>query len=326
MEIKAKILANDGISEIGKQKLETAGFYVSVQKVEQDRLAEVINKENYEVLLVRSATKVRKALIDACPNLKLIGRGGVGLDNIDVQYAEEKGITVINTPGASSQSVAELTIAHMFTLARFLYDSNRQMPVIGESNFKELKKKYGKGIELRNKTLGIIGFGRIGQCVAEYALGLGMKVMAYDPFIERATINLNINGTAKVQIGIVTSSLNEILQNADFITVHVPKQENGNAVIGEEQFQLMKDGVFVINTARGGIIDEKALIKYLDNGKVAAAALDVFENEPTPNSDLLTHPKISLSPHIGAATIEAQDRIGEELAAQIITFFKKLKR
>jgi D-3-phosphoglycerate dehydrogenase len=256
----------------------------------------------------------------------LIGRGGVGLDNIDVQYAEEKGIPVINTPGASSQSVAELTIAHMFALARFLYDSNRQMPVLGASNFKELKKKYSKGIELRDKTLGIIGFGRIGQCVAEYALGLGMKIMAYDPFIERATINLNINGTAKVQIGIVTTSLNEILQNADFITVHVPKQKDGQAVIGNEQFQMMKDGVFIINTARGGIIDEKALIEHLNNGKVAAAALDVFENEPTPNPELLNHPKISLSPHIGAATVEAQDRIGEELADQIIAFFKKLKR
>ena len=321
-----KILANDGIANSGKEKLELAGHVVVTENVPQDELAKAIVKNNYDVLLVRSATKVRKDLLDACPGLKLIGRGGVGLDNIDVTYANEKDIEVFNTPAASSQSVAELVMAHLFNMARQVYDSNRQMPQIGSSNFKELKKKYGKGIELRDKTLGIIGFGRIGQNVARYALGCGMKIMAYDPFVDYANITLQIHGTSNVQVGIHTTSLEDIFNECLFITLHVPKSEDGKSLIGKEEFARMLDGVCIVNASRGGVVDEDALITALDSNKVAHAALDVYENEPTPKTELLTHPRISLTPHIGAATQEAQSRIGEELAEKIIKFAKNKAR
>lgn len=317
-----KILANDGIDDSGKLILEKAGYKVVTEKVAQESLAEVLNNEQYDVLLVRSATTVRKELIDKCPYLKLIGRGGVGMDNIDVQYAKEKGIEVINTPAASSQSVAELVFAHLFSMARFLYDANRNMPVKGFSDFNALKKNYSKGIELRGKTLGIIGFGRIGQSVAQYALGCGMKILCVDAVPKTVTIEWEISGYGKVSVPVKTVSKDEMLAASDFITLHVPKQKDGTAVLGKNEMEKMKSGVCLVNTARGGSIDENALIEYLNNGKIAHAALDVFENEPTPAKELLEHKKISLSPHIGASTIEAQDRIGVELAEKIISFFK----
>lgn len=311
-----KILANDGIAPIGKKQLLEAGFNVVTENVPQEQLIDTINKEGYVAILVRSATKVRKDIIDSCPSLKLIGRGGVGMDNIDVDYAKEKGLYVINTPAASSQSVAEQVMAHLFGLSRFLYDSNRQMPLKGSSEFKVLKKKYAKGIELRGKTLGIIGIGRIGQATAKYALGCGMKVLAYDPFINEVSIDVEV-ANQKVSVDIFTTDMNALLVQSDFITLHIPAQADGKAVIGDDEFTKMKEGVMIVNAARGGVIDEDALIKNLDNGKVAAAALDVYVNEPTPREDLMKHPKISLTPHTGAATLEAQDRIGEELASQI---------
>ena len=311
-----KILANDGIAPIGKKQLEENGFTVITETVAQENLITEINEQNYVAILVRSATKVRKDIIDECPNLKLIGRGGVGMDNIDVEYAREKGLHVINTPAASSQSVAEQVMAHLFGLARGLYDSNRQMPTSGNSDFKVLKKKYAKGIELRGKTLGVMGIGRIGQATAKYALGCGMNVVAYDPFIDNVTINVVV-GNQTVSIDIKTVSKEELLAQADFITLHIPAQADGKAVIGNGEFAQMKGGVMIANAARGGVIDEDALIANLDSGKVAAAALDVFVNEPTPRVDLMQHSKISLAPHTGAATLEAQDRIGEELASQI---------
>jgi D-3-phosphoglycerate dehydrogenase / 2-oxoglutarate reductase len=309
-----KILANDGIDETGKSLLEKAGFTVVTEKVPQEKLIEALNGNNFIGLTVRSATKVRKDIIDACPNLKLIGRGGVGMDNIDVEYAKNKGIQVVNTPGASSYSVAELVIAHLFSMARFLYDSNRQMPENGLAKFNELKKKYSGGIELRGKTIGIIGFGRIGQAVAKYALGLGMKVKAFDLYVTSTTIELEINGQ-KIKVDIETVPMQDVIRNADFITLHVP----GGEVIKEEEISQMKTGVCIVNTARGGVINEDALINGLDSGKIAHAALDVFNNEPAPSEALLKHPKISLTPHIGAATNEAQERIGIELAETIIT-------
>lgn len=309
-----KILANDGIAPIGKQQLEAAGFTVVTETVPQNELIQTINKENYVALLVRSATTVRKDLIDACPGLKLIGRGGVGMDNIDVDYAREKGLHVINTPASSSQSVAEMVMAHLFGAVRFLYDANRTMPANGATEFKTLKKKYAKGIELRGKTLGIIGFGRIGQATASYALGCGMNVIYTDPFAEKATVNVMV-GEQKIAIELTSSTKEEVLAKADFVSLHVPKLNQ--PAIGSEEFAIMKDGVIIVNAARGGVIDEDALITNINSGKVAHAALDVFENEPTPREDLLKHPKISLTPHIGAATLEAQDRIGEELATQI---------
>jgi D-3-phosphoglycerate dehydrogenase len=314
-----KILANDGIDAAGKALLEKAGFTVVTEKVEQDKIASEINDKGYAAITVRSASKVRKDIIDACPNLKVIGRGGVGMDNIDVDYARSKGINVINTPAASSNSVAELVFAHLFNAARFLYDSNRQMPNSGEDKFDDLKKKYAKGIELRGKTIGIVGFGRIGQTVAKMGLGLGMKVLAFDPFVTEAKIDIEIDGNEKaVSVSIKTVGMDKVIQNSDYITFHVP----GGKLITRHELASMKNGVILVNTARGGVINEDDLLEALNSGKVAHACLDVFENEPRPSIAILKHPKISLTPHIGAATNEAQERIGIELAEKLIEALK----
>ncbi|TXC77007.1 D-2-hydroxyacid dehydrogenase [Luteibaculum oceani] len=309
-----KVLANDGISPSGEAALKEAGFTVITDKVEQSDLIDYINKEDVAALLVRSATTVRKDLIDACPNLKLIGRGGVGMDNIDVAYAREKGKVVVNTPAASSLSVAEIVVGKMFSLARFLYDSHLYMPQNGVADFKVLKKKYGKGTELRGKTLGIIGMGRIGQALASYALGLGMKVLYNDRSSNSVDIKLHIHGAGDLTVTLDKCDKETLIKESDFISLHVPKQENGEAVLGTAELAKMKNTAFIINSARGGSVDEEALLKALDAGEIAGAALDVYENEPTPNEALLKHPKIAATPHIGAATVEAQDRIGTELA------------
>ena len=310
-----KVLANDGISSSGIQALEKGGFEVITTKVAQEQVANYINTHQIPVVLVRSATKIRKDIIDACPGLKIIGRGGVGMDNIDVDYARSKGIHVINTPASSSESVAELVFAHLFSGVRFLHDANRNMPLEGDQNFDGLKKAYANGIELRGKTLGIIGFGRIGQATAKMALGLGMRVIATDGFVPKATITVDFFNGQELAFEIETIEKEALLQQADFISLHVPAQ--ADYVIGQAEFELMKAGVGIVNCARGGVIDEVALVAALDSGKVLFAGLDVFENEPTPEIQLLMHPKISLTPHIGAATLEAQDRIGTELAHQI---------
>lgn len=318
-----KILANDGIADAAIKKLNDAGFEVSTVNVPQDQLVSAINSENYSALLVRSATKVRQDLIDACPGLKLIGRGGVGMDNIDVEYARSKNIHVINTPAASSQSVAELVMGELFSLSRSLYDAHRNMPEEGSTNFKSLKKAYSKGQELRGKTIGIVGFGRIGQSLASYALGIGMKVIPVDVQSNTVEVPVNIYGVGTLKAKLTPlNNLIEVIGELDYISVHIPKQKNGAAVIDEDLISRMKPGVIVVNAARGGVIDENALLKGIDSGQIAGAALDVFENEPTPNSVLLKHNKIASTPHIGAATVEAQDRIGLELAEQIIKYLK----
>jgi D-3-phosphoglycerate dehydrogenase len=316
-----KILANDGISSKGKELLIAAGFTVITDKVEQDQLAKTVNEQGIEMILVRSATTVRKEVIDACPDLKLIGRGGVGMDNIDVAYAREKGITVINTPASSSQSVAELVMGHLFSLSRFLQDSFKNME---SGDFSSLKKKYAKGIELRGKTIGIIGFGRIGQSLASYALGAGMDVIAVDQFTTPVKINVPIGLNNNIDVEITpTTDLQSILGKLDYISLHVPKQADGSAVITANEFSKMKKGVLIVNASRGGVIDENDLLVALDGGIIGGIALDVYENEPNPRKDLLNHPKIACTPHIGAATLEAQDRIGEELAQLIIGQFGK---
>jgi D-3-phosphoglycerate dehydrogenase len=315
-----KVLANDGISKNGILALEKSGFEVITTKVAQEQVANFINSNEISVLLVRSATKVRKDIIDACKGLKVIGRGGVGMDNIDVEYAIENGIQVINTPASSSESVAELVFAHLFTGVRFLYDANRNMPLEGDLNFESLKKSYANGTELRGKTIGIIGFGRIGQAVAKMAIGLGMNVIATDKIIDKATINLNFYNNTSVSFEIETTAFENVLKNSDFISLHVPSQ-NGY-IIGKEEIEKMKNGAAIINCSRGGTLDEVALIEALDENKIAFAGLDVFENEPNPEIQILMHPKISLTPHIGAATLEAQDRIGTELAEQIASILK----
>jgi len=318
-----KVLANDGISKSGIKALEKGGFEVITTKVAQEQVANYINANHIDVLLVRSATKVRQQLIDDCPNLKIIGRGGVGMDNIDVDYARSKGIHVINTPASSSESVAELVFAHLFNGVRFLHDSNRNMPLEGDSNFEGLKKAYANGIELRGKTLGIIGFGRIGQATAKMALGLGMRVIAADKFVGNAEIKVDFYNGQFINVDIITEPIEDLFRHSDFITLHVPAQEG--YVIGAPELEAMKDGVGIINCSRGGVIDEVALIEALDRNKVLFAGLDVFENEPSPEIQILMHPKISLTPHIGAATLEAQDRIGTELAEQIISLLKTEK-
>ena len=315
-----KVLANDGISNSGIEKLLNNGIDIKNITVEQGQLIDYINKNEITVLLVRSATKVRKDIIDNCPSLKIIGRGGVGMDNIDVEYAKEKGIKVINTPAASSGSVAELVIAHLYTCARFLHISNRNMPLEGDSNFKKLKKAFAKGVELRGKTLGIIGFGRIGQEVAKIGLGIGMNVIYYDLHNDKVNLKLEFFDRQILNFKLEKSSFIEVLSKSDFITLHVPAQKE--YVIGNKEFDLMKDGIGLINAARGGVVDEVALDKNISDGKVSFAALDTFENEPNPEIKLLMNPKISLTPHIGAATNEAQDRIGVELADQIIEILK----
>ena len=312
-----KILANDGVSQSGIDVLTEAGFEVITTNVAQEQLINYINENKITVLLVRSATTARKELIDSCPGLKIIGRGGVGMDNIDVEYAREKGLSVINTPAASSSSVAELVFAHLFGGVRFLYDSNRNMPVEGESNFKGLKKAYAKGIELSGKTLGIIGFGRIGQEVAKIGLGVGMNVIATDKYMDAAEIEVSLFNGASLKVSIETTTMEHVLEQSDFISLHVPAQKD--YVIGKKELGMMKDGSVIINAARGGVVDEVALVDALESNKLAFACLDTFENEPKPEVKLLMHPKISLTPHIGAATLEAQDRIGVELGEQIIS-------
>ncbi len=315
-----KVLANDGISKSGIKTLEKAGFEVITTKVAQEQVANYINTHDIKVVLVRSATKVKQDIIDACPGLKIIGRGGVGMDNIDVDYARSKGIHVINTPASSSESVAELVFAHLFTGIRFLHDANRNMPLEGDTNFNGLKKAYADGLELRGKTIGIVGFGRIGQAVAKMALGLGMKVIAADKYVNEAIIRIDFYNGQFINVEMITEPLEDVLKHSDFITLHVPAQEG--YVLDKAEFDIMKNDVGIINCARGGVINEVALVEALDAEKVLFAGLDVFENEPTPEIQILMHPKISLTPHIGAATLEAQDRIGTELAEQIISLLK----
>jgi D-3-phosphoglycerate dehydrogenase len=291
------------------------GYEVSTTNVAQEQLENHINENKINVLLVRSATTVRKALIDACPGLKIIGRGGVGMDNIDVEYARNKGLHVINTPAASSSSVAELVFAHLYGGVRFLYDANRQMPLEGETKFKMLKKNYAGGSELRGKTMGVIGFGRIGQETAKIALGVGMNVVAHDPFMDKAKVKVVLGNGAEVDVPVEMNSFEAVLKEADFISLHVPAQDK--PVIGKKELGMMKKGAGLVNAARGGVVDEVALLDALESGQLSFAGLDTFDNEPVPAMQVLMHPKISLTPHIGAATKEAQDRIGTELAQQI---------
>lgn len=313
-----RILANDGIHSAGKNLLEKAGYQVDTEKISQEDLMQKLN--DYDAIIVRSATKVRKNLIDAAPNLKIIARAGVGIDNIDHEYAKSIGKSVINTPSASSKSVAELAFAHLFSLSRFVYDANRNMPQKGAEEFKKLKKAYAKGAELRGKTIGIVGFGRIGQEVAKIALGMGMNILPVATSIRNVKLSIDTPmSNATLTADISTVEMDTMLAHADFITCHIP----GGEIITETEIEKMKDGVILVNTARGGVINEDALLKGIENGKIASAGIDVFVNEPTPSQALLDCPKISLTPHIGASTLEAQRNIGLELAEKIIAHFEK---
>ncbi|MDL2252684.1 D-2-hydroxyacid dehydrogenase [Ruminococcaceae bacterium OttesenSCG-928-I18] len=301
-----RVLASDGMDKSAVAKLTESGYEVVQQFYEPDELAKQVKE--FDVLVVRSATKVRQPIIDAAVEggrLKLIIRGGVGVDNIDVEYAKSKGIDVTNTPNASSDAVAELAIGHMFSLARFIYIANVTM-----REGKWEKKQYAGGIELAGKTLGLIGCGRIGRSVGKKALALGMDVIYTDPL-----------GPLPENEPLRCVSSDEVLSKSDFISLHVPKSDK--PIVDKAEFAKMKDGVYVVNTARGGLVAEDALIEALDSGKVAAAAIDVYAEEPSKNEKLYTHPKISLTPHIGASTKEAQQRIGSEIVSIITDTFGK---
>lgn len=300
-----KILANDGIQSLTANNLRDKGFNVIDNHYEGEEFKKIIKE--VDCLIVRSATKVKKGIIDAAAStgtLKLVIRGGVGIDNIDAVYALENGIQVQNTPNASSISVAELTFGHMLAVSRYIHLSN---VTIREGKWE--KKKY-EGTELYGKTLGLIGFGRIAREVAKRAIAFGMNVIFYD-IIAPEKKNSNYKYVTK----------EELLKQADFVSLHIPNIKGEPYVIGEKEFELMKPGAYLINCARGGVVDENALVKYLDNEKLAGASLDVFEKEPLENEVIRNHPKISLTPHIGAATIEAQERIGEEIVHIINEFF-----
>lgn len=316
-----KVLANDGIDSKGKAAIESLGITVLTDKVPQDELSSFINEHAIVGLLVRSATTVRQPLVDACPSLKFIGRGGVGIDNIDAAYAREKGVEVFNTPASSSASVAELVMAMIFASNRFLYQAGGSMPMGGHETFESLKKSYGKGTEVRGKTIGIIGFGRIGQALAEYALGCGMQVLFFDRSKTSQSIALHIQNQ-KLEMELQVSSFEEVISTSDFISLHVPKQPNGDSVIGKNELGMMKKNAVIINTSRGGTVNELELLEALNNNQIAGACLDVYENEPKPNVDLLKHSKIISTPHIGAATAEAQERIGLEIAENIQRIMK----
>jgi len=297
----SKILVTDGMDRGAIQTLKDVGHEVTEQFFEPEELKEQI--KGFNVVIVRSATKVRKEIIDSTlqtGNLKLIIRGGVGVDNIDVDYAESQGIKVRNTPKASSSAVAELALGHMFSLARFIGISNVTMRE-GKWN----KKQY-KGIELSGKTLGLIGFGRIGRELAKKAKALEMKVIYND-----------ILGPAKDCPEYSFVSLDELLADSDFISLHVPGNKDKSSVIGKPEFSKMKDEVYLINCARGSVVDEQALLEALNSGKIAGAGIDVFPEEPTKNMELVNHERVSVTPHIGASTKEAQKRIGAEIVSII---------
>ncbi len=297
-----KVLICDPLAESAVARLREAGLEV-VERIgmSQEELAQELAK-GYDAIVVRSATKVRRAAIDAATGLRLIVRAGVGLDNIDVEYAREKGIEVRNTPRASTESVAELALAHMLALARSIPQATQSLK---EGRW---EKKAFKGVEVAGKTLGVIGLGRIGQAVAKKAACLGMKVVAYDKFVKESPI-------PEVQL----VPLEELLREADFVTLHVPADPAG-PVIGKRELALMKNGAYLINCARGGVVDEQALLEALKSGKLAGAGLDVFSEEPPKNTELLRHPKVSLTPHIGAQTVEAQARVGDEVVEILLEF------
>jgi len=318
-----KVLANDGISKAGEKALKDAGIEVLDNRVAQDHVISFINDNKVDVLLVRSATKVRQELIDACPGLKIVGRGGIGMDNIDVEYAIEKGLYVINTPTASSKSVAELVFGHFFSLARFLHESNRLMPLEGETHFDAMKKSFSKAYELSGKTLGVIGFGSIGQEVAKMGISLGMKVIVLTRKPQKKVLTLEFFDGQSMNFEITsTNDMDAFLKEADFISINTPK--TNEYIIDTPQFEKMK-GVYIVNTARGGVMNEVALIDFIESGKVAGAALDVFEKEPNPEVLLLMNPALSLSPHVGGNTVDAQEKIGVELAEQIIKIKETIK-
>lgn len=316
------ILINDGLSATAISELEKNEHVVKNISVAASQLANYINENKIEALIVRSATKVTREVLEACPNLKLVIRAGIGIDNIDVAAAKELGITVENTPGVSSRSVAELVMAHIYTGYRHLHDANRNMPLEGDMRFNGLKKSYADAYEVNGKTIGVLGFGSIGKEVAKLAYANGMHVVTVKRKNSANKLQLDFADGQHIEIKVPMFSLEEVLKQSDIISIHTPAL--GNYLIGSDEIEKMKDGASIINTARGGLLDEKAALEALEKAKLGFVALDTFENEPKPQIQTLMHPNISLSPHIGGATKEAQERIGLKVVSIIDSFCKTL--
>lgn len=316
------ILINDGLSATAISELEKNEHVVKNISVAASQLANYINENKIEALIVRSATKVTREVLEACPNLKLVIRAGIGIDNIDVAAAKELGITVENTPGVSSRSVAELVMAHIYTGYRHLHDANRNMPLEGDMRFNGLKKSYADAYEVNGKTIGVLGFGSIGKEVAKLAYANGMHVVTVKRKNSANKLQLDFADGQHIEIKVPMFSLEEVLKQSDIISIHTPAL--GNYLIGSDEIEKMKDGASIINTARGGLLDEKAALEALEKAKLGFVALDTFENEPKPQIQTLMHPNISLSPHIGGATKEAHERIGLKVVSIIDSFCKTL--
>jgi len=313
-----KLLANYTISKSGIDLLSNAGFEVIAITVAQNQLINYINQNNINVLIIGVNTTISSELIDACPTLKIIGCASNYVNNIDVSYAIDKGTHIINAPVAHAVGVAELVFAHLLGMVRFLHQSNREMPLEGDTRFTELKNQFSTGTELRGKTLGIIGLGTIGKEVAKIAIGLGMNVIATSTSIKKETINISFFNGKSITFEIETQPLDSLLKASDFITLHIPHQES--QVISAKEIELMKTGVGIINTSQGGVLDEVALINAIESEKVKYAALDVFETEPNPEIQLLMNPELSLSPHIGGATIDSLHKTEKELITQLTNY------
>ena len=312
--INKNILVNDSFHSGGLKLLESKGFSLFKGNYEGEELVRFINENNISILLVRSATKVSRKVIEACNTLKYIGRGGVGMDNVDETACKEKGIMAFNTPVGSTTAVAEMVFAHLLSLYRFISPSNH---LIKEdiSKVKSLKKEFSHGQELKGKTIGIWGTGRIGTEVARLALSFGMNVLAYHKSNSEMSVEFEIRGK-KMEVIIPISSLDEFLQDSDIISLHIPHHDS--AVITANVISKMKSGVVFLNTSRSSNVDEEALLKAIESGKISKAGLDVFSSKL--NSELLKHPNVSVTPHLGASTVEGQEKISMELARKILEF------
>lgn len=313
-----KLLATDGFSEVGVKLLENANHQVIIKSIAPNQLTNYINSNKIEGLLVKSTTPLSKSIISELDSVKFIGNCERHSNHIDLEAAEQNNIKIFEAEHAWSNSVAELTITHLMSCLRHLKDSNREMPLEGDQNFNALKRSFSGGSELKGKVLGIIGLGKVGKEVAKKAIALGMEVIFFDKRVENADLELNFFDNQSVKFSLKSSSLDEVLSTSDVVSLHIP--ETKSYFIGTEELQKMKSTAGIINTSHGKCLDEVALVKSLENNELSFGALDVFEDEPQPPIQLLMNPKLSLSPHIGGATQETQDRIARELSELIISF------
>ena len=310
-----KILANDGISTSGETLLIEAGHEILNHRVSQEHLVQFINENQVEILLVKNATSIDHQVIDSCKSLKIIGKAGTEMNNVAVDYAIEKGLYVISTPNSYARATAELVFAHFFSLARFLHDSNRMMPLEGDSKFNLLKKSYQNAAELFGKTLGVIGSGSNALEVIKMGISLGMNVIIFNENSKSEKVNLDFFDGQKLVFELKSVKFEEILEKSDFISIL--NTEKSGYLIDSEQFEIMKNGAYLVNIAKGAV-NEVTFLDYLENKKLAGAALDVFEYEPKPDIQVLMNPSLSLSPNLASVTTDAIEKTGKELAEQII--------